>query len=458
MITIQKIKSIAVASFIALQGYAQINTSMMYDPHFTAYASRYLPGRLGTNPGLGEVNMFNIYGYVSSNSVGFNTVKDFILSDQITDEQIGTIIGQMKKDNRIFVGAEVQILSLAFRIKNKDKKELFALKIDARDRVYGSLQYNKNTFKLLLEGNKQFAGQTLSLSDSRLNASYQREYGLGFSVPVAIDVLSKTLTIRPAATMKFIQGMANVSMPKGKASVYTEQDGRYLDFEFDYLANTAIPNDIGGIFKGSGLGWGLDLGVNINWRDFIIVDAGVVDLGRVYYNKNMKNYGNSGKHRYDGLEAQLFQDGEANAQIDAEQMKEVFAPKETADKYTTTLGTKLIFQTEVRLQKRERKTKKDKENIYYRHRLFATYVQGVENAYAATTSPYFSLGYTYSFRNILNMGLNLGFNGYNTVNFGPFLSVKGGPFVFGLGSNNLCGLMGKKGSGVDGYFDIGFNF
>lgn len=460
---IQKIKQIAL--FFALvvweRSEAQINTSGLYDPHFSTYSSRYLPGRLGTNDGVCELSIapfLNVYAYTSSNSVGFGSLQKFLFSETVSESQVSALLKQMKKSNRLFVGAEVQLFSVAINIKNKDKKDLFALKIDTRDRVHGSLQYSQNVLELALEGNKQFAGQTIDLSDTRLNASWLREYGLGVSVPISVDIVGKKLTIRPAATLKFIQGIGNISMPRGKATMYTDPDGRYLDFTTDYRVNMSIPSNAGGIGSGSGMGWGLDLGVNFNWHDFIITDLGLVDIGSVSFNKNTKNYTGNTKYRFDGVEIPLFQDGNTGNFFDAQYLQDIFKPEETANKYKTSLGAKLILQMEMRFQKRERTTKKDKKNVYHRHRTFVTYVQGLENAYNATTSPYFSLGYTYSFRNILNMGLNLGFGGYNKVNIGPFVSVKGGPFVFGVGSNNLTGFMGKKGSGADAYFNMGWSF
>lgn len=471
----KRFSTVVLTSFIAGATFAQINTGMMYDPHFTTYASRYLPSRLGTDDGIVELNalpFFNIYAYASSNSVNLNIaeIKD-IAANGITTDKINDLVAHMKPGtgNRLFFGADMELMSLSVKIKNKDKKELFTFKLNSRERIMGSLQYSKNTFSLATQGNKQFAGETVDL-DMQLNASYLHEYGFGASVPISLNVGAKKLIIRPAATFKVLVGIADASMPKGKASVYTQPDGRYLDFNYNYRLNLTSPVGFDGgdidpmgvvksVFGGSGWGLGGDIGVNVNWDDFVIVDAGVTDIGRVNFTKNTKNYANSGSYRYDGVEAQLFHDGEGgNPSVNIDFLQEVFQPEESEKKYQSRLGAKLFLQGEVRLQKKERTSKKGKVNKYFRHRVFVTYVQGLENSYNSTTAPYFSAGYVYSFRNIINVGPTFGFNGYNKYNFGAFFSVKGGPFVFGFGSNNLSGLFPKIGSGVDGYFNMGFSF
>ncbi|MBL0309118.1 MAG: hypothetical protein IPP77_05415 [Bacteroidetes bacterium] len=103
--------------------------------------------------------------------------------------------------------------------------------------------------------------------------------------------------------------------------------------------------------------------------------------------------------------------------------------------------------------------KRDSTRRYFQHHVYLTYIQGLQNAYSATKTPAFSLGYMYSLKNVLNLGINMGFLGYNKFSIGPFLSIKAGVFVIGFGSDNLLPFIAPNvGTGADAYFNIGFNF
>lgn len=442
--------------------FAQINTAVLIDPHVSSHGARYLPSKLGTGCKKGEVHIFNNYTWVSNSSIGYKFIETLAFSETISDADVKTLVGQMKKNNNIFFGTELQLLSVSFKI-NRKKKELFTMRLDHRERVYGNLQYAKGLFKFALEGNKQFAGTTESFGPVRVNAAYLREYNFGVSVP--INIKSVDLNIRPAITAKVIQGIANVYTTRGNVTMYTEPDGRYIDFNFDYNLNHSLPNFSGfkasDVLNGKGLGWGLDAGVGVTWKDFLSFDVAAVDLGKVTYSKNVKNYSRQGTYRFEGAEVTPFDDANGDKQFNINFSEEIFDPVTTEDKYKSTLGGKFIFHTTARFKKTTFSSKRDstKTTSYFQHHLALTYVQGLETAYNATTQPYFSLAYMYSLKNILNLGLSLGFNGYNKFKIGPFISVKGGPFVFAVGSNNLTALIAPKvGTGVDAYFNIGFNF
>lgn len=458
-----------VSAFGALPLQAQINTAALINPHVSTHAARYLPSKLGTGCRRGEVHLLNNYTWLSNNALGYKSISDLVFSELITDQDAARFIKQMKNTNNIFFGTELQLFSVAFNVKHK-KKNIFALRFDHRERVYGNFQYGNNLFKLALEGNKQFAGKGVNLGPVRLNAMYIREFNAGVAVPIAIKKGKNTFELRPAVTGKYIQGMAGIYTRTGDVNMFTDKDGRFINFTFDYDVNYALPfgidrPDVRSALTGSGSGWGVDAGLGFSWNDLITVDAALVDLGRIRFSGNPTNYRRTGNYRFEGVEVLPFNDEEGNKQFDLDYAQDVFDPVTSNQAYTTGMGAKMIIHTTVRLGRKEFATKRDlrrdstMRRVFHRHHFAFTYVQGLENAYNATVIPNVSFAYMYSLRNILNLGMSVGVGGYNKVAFGPILSLKAGPVVATMGSNNLTALIAPKvGTGADFYFNVGFNF
>ncbi len=438
--------------------FSQINYAAIYDPHLNSNGARYFPSRLGTTFKRGEVNLVNVYGWLSNNAVGYKYMKGMIYGNEINVGQVKDMVGQLKGNNNVFFGADVQVLNAAFKINSKKKKkEVLSMEIGHRERIMGNLQFNKNLMKIILEGNKQFANQNISLSDVRANAIYSREFLMGFSVPIKIVMGKHSMELRPAARGKFLLGIANVYTEKGKAEMFTEAEGRYIDFNYDYKFSHSISTSGAALASGNGYGWGLDMGAGVTLDDNISVDVGLIDIGAIKFTKNTQNYQRKGLYHYDGVEL-IIVDKDSTNTIGFDINDDILNPEKSNNAYTTPYGMKLTLRAEYRMKKSSA-SKKDSTHTYYQHHFFVTYVQGFDNIYNTTKVPNFSVGYMYSLKDILNVGLSLGFLGYNKVSIGPFLSVKGGPFVIGFGSNNLMAFIAPKvGTGADAYFNIGFNF
>lgn len=436
----------------------KVSTASIYDPHINGTEARNFPSRLGEGFENGAFNLIDLHAWVSNTSISYASIRDMIFGDKLTDVQAANIISQMKTRNNFFVNVDYQSLNVGFKVRRK-KKELFSMELGHRERVTANLQYNKNLFKFVLQGNKQFAGQKVALGTVRGNALYVREFPVGVSVPVNIVSAKHAVQLRPALRAKFLMGIGNVYTKQGDASMYTDPEGKYIDFDFNYLVNYSIPNSLRGLSGAGNLGWGTDFGLGINLDQNLSFDIGLIDVGAVRFKNNVRNYSRTGTYRYEGAEAQLFTDDEGEKGIGFSLNEEVFNPVKSENPYTTPLGAKITFRAEYRFGLSRWGIKRDSSRRHFQHHVYLNYIQGLQNAYSATTTPAFSIGYMYSLKNVLNLGLNMGFLGYNKFSIGPYLSVKAGVFVIGFGSDNLMPFVAPKaGTGVDAYFNIGFVF
>ena len=434
----------------------------IYDPHFNGREARNFPSRLGEGFEKGELNLINLHAFVSNTSISYAAVRDMLFAETITDAQAAKIVGQMRVRNNLFVGVEFQSINIAFKVFRKVKKtkrELFSLELGHRERVTANLQYHRNLFKTVLQGNKQFSGKEIPLGPVRANALYVREFPVGVAMPINIQKSSYALQIRPALRGKFLMGIGNVYTRRTNATMYTDPEGKYIDFKYDYLINTSIPNSLNGLSGAGNLGWGVDAGVGFNINYNWSFDIGLIDVGSVRFTRNTNNYSRTGNFRYEGVDFKLFGNEEEGEGAGFSINEEIFDPVKTKEPYSTPLGSKITFRAEYRIGKGKWGVRRDSTRRYFQHHLSFTYIQGLQNAYNATTTPAFSLGYMYSLKNILNLGVNMGFLGYNKFSIGPYLSVKAGVFVIGFGSDNLLPFIAPKaGTGADAYFNLGFNF
>jgi hypothetical protein len=444
--------------FTTLKSYSQINYAVMHDPHFSINSSRYLPSTLGRTFSTAEVNLIDVYAWGSNNSVGYKHLKDALLQDVITDQAVKNLVGKLKGTTNIFVGAEVQVLYGAFKVKTKAKQELFSMEIGSRDRAMANLQLSKNMMKVILEGNKQFAGQTIDLTPTAINGIYFREYNIGAAVPIRFESGKRKIELRPALRLKLLSGIGNAFTKKGEVTMYTQPEGRYIDFNYNYNLNTSYPTSLNGLSGDGGWGFGTDIGIGAMIGDDIDVHVGLIDVGFLRFTRNTKNYSRNGLYHFRGVEFDLIDDTTGYRTLGFNINNEIIDPVETSNAYKTPLGMKLVFQAEYKLGLAST-SKKANAKPYYQHHFFFNYVQGFQTLYNSSLVPNFSLGYLYSLKNILNLGFNINFLGYNKVGFGPSISVKGGPFVIGFGSNNLAAfIVPKAGTGADAYFNMSFNF
>ena len=101
----------------------------------------------------------------------------------------------------------------------------------------------------------------------------------------------------------------------------------------------------------------------------------------------------------------------------------------------------------------------NRRGSYYRHQLSGLYTQGFANYLTATTVPYMAVGYTRSFGGVFNLGANAGLGGLWGGNVGLIASLKAGPFLFGVHTNNILPLIvPEAGRGSDVGMMLGLSF
>lgn len=417
---------------------AQNNIGTTYCNHNDLNASKYQPSELDLGNKHGQIG-FNYYLWMGNSTFDYKTINDIYKTGKINNEDISRLMGKLKKSNIFGIGQDYQVLGLALQFKTKSANKI-DLGISVIDKFGLSFRYSDKFMKLALKGNKQFAGQKISLGPLTLNANYRREYvvGAAFNITGA----GEEAGIRVGFRGKYIQGMGSLYMPKGNADMTTDAEGRYVDLEFDYKVHSSGLKDFS-LFNYNGTGLGLDAGVTFFLSKNIEVVASVLDLGAISYKKNTKTYQKAGSARYEGLVVdRLF----GNNSFNGDSLADIFTPEESDKPYTMPLDTKICIEGEFKTKKTD---SKDRE--YVSNAIFFTYIQGLNNMPGATTRPFFSLGYNHDFHKFLDAGAMVAMGGYNKLTFGSFFSINVAHIVkLGFSSDNLMAfIVPKYGTGID---------
>ena len=366
---------------VPVSGIAQVNLSDIQDSHNSMNASNYLPTYLGDHVNKFGISLMNTYASLGSSFSTFQDAKAYLTSDQITSDMVANSISKLdRNDNMVSASVDIALINFCFNIGSKGKKPAATLGFGINQRLEVNSVFNDNLLVLAYQGNKQFAGQTINIIP-RFNGIAFTEY----YVAAASDFeLGNTgITIRPAVKLSYLSGQGNVNMSRDNSiSLYTEPQGRYLDFGYNYSINASLGNDSlkleGNTFNindknykiGAGSGLGVDFAVRISPMKNLSFNLGIMDVGSIRFNKQVVNMYNHSSYRYEGQELTFSE----NQNISLDSLANIAKPNYSYDAYSAKLPTRLIFSANYGMG-----YVPGKKEGYYKHQFSAIYLQGFDN-------------------------------------------------------------------------------
>jgi hypothetical protein len=232
----------AAMAAIGATAQAQINMGALQDGHNASNAARHLPTFLGDRFKNVQVTLFNPYIGLGSTFATFSDAREYIRADEITSNMIGNTIDKLDAENNNISGSvDIALLNVAFNLNRRDGRKIASFGAGVNERIELNMLFNDDLLLLAWKGNKQYAGQTVNIMP-RFNGLAFTEYYVATAFNIA--PLSGNLIIKPAIRLSYLSGQASIQMPKGNAiSLYTEPEGRHLDFGFNYTINASMDND-----------------------------------------------------------------------------------------------------------------------------------------------------------------------------------------------------------------------
>ena len=155
--------------------------------------------------------------------------------------------------------------------------------------------FDENLFRLIFDGNKQFAGQTTDISQTNYNYYKYQRLNFGF-------VKHKKYDGKPAkegVILSLIKGEEHQAA-NGSGSMTTEQYGRQIDLDLMYTYNSSDTANKG-LKAFNGLGISTDIFSEFYFKNGDKFYLAIEDLGFVHWNKNSLEIMTDSSYSYKGV-------------------------------------------------------------------------------------------------------------------------------------------------------------
>lgn len=395
-----------------------------------SFPQNFSPVFTETNPSSALGGSFDYA--VNSSSVNMKFINTFYRGDFIDQDLKQSVFDKTKDKNRLGFDLNYGL----WYVHNPDSasKKKTGWFVSVRNRMHADALFQGDLFKTYFGGNKQFAGQTATLGETRFNFLNYRQVQLGLNV-VSRKGFSK---VRFGAALSFIKGEQNLNLFLSKGDVFTDSDGQFIDVDMAFEVRNS-DNSNKKFFDLKGYGAALDLFLGIE-NPKSIIRFEISDFGFIDWNQNAQSTHNDTALHFEGLSIDnLFDIGDSLVNsLDADSIKtDMGFITENID-YSTPLPAMIHLGY----------THKTKENLYIN--------AGFAYRMAANYSPYIYVGTEHKFKGEFNINTRFAWGGYGTYNIGLGLSKQfGKAFKVNLGTNNLEGLLiTKAANGVGAYINL----
>jgi hypothetical protein len=204
----------------------------------------------------------------------------------IQEEDKEQVIARLKSQNKLGVDINGSIFG-TIRSK-KDSTLQWEVGLGYRDFTY--LNFTKDVFKLVFQGNSQFAGQ-----DAKVGPSMLKQWSYGSFFVGAQKILSEKLVV--GARLSLIKGGAYRETKMEDGALYTDPNGAYVDLTAPFVWYSQKRPD-NPLTQNNGWGGGVDLYAQ-RWFKKSLLSFEVRDLGFVTW-KNIDAYVGDKTYRYEG--------------------------------------------------------------------------------------------------------------------------------------------------------------
>ncbi len=417
----------ALALTLALSVFSIINTATAQFDRSLTFLPVVPQGR-NVNPAFIPNHKFYIgVPFLSSVKTGFeNSInyEDIFLKkgDSLLLDR-DHILSNIDDVTRVNINLMEEYFTFGFKVN----KNYFHFRVG--DLIETNIAIDKDMIKFLLYGNgsDEYLGTDVKIDDNLMNATYYREYALGYSRQIN-DKFSAGINL------KYLQGIANLATNKTGISLYTNPDDFTLAIQTDIDINISLPGIDNSDLTASEFlpnaknkGFAFDIGGQYIINNQFQVFASMLNIGSIKWTENLKNFKteNPGStFTYDGFDIQeYFEDNKFdNDRIDnvLDSIVDEIGINETSIPYKTKLAPMLNIGGHYNL------TDKDQFSILLRNQFLETYNW--------TTV---SVGYTRTLGRGINLMLSNSFFSQSYLNPGIGFAASIGPVQLYLVNENI---------------------
>lgn len=450
----------------SFQASAQYNNTMMYNSYFKGISSFDQPSELGTDIKRFAVTLPSFQGYAGNTAF---SAQDFYNYYQIGTAEtwngdslssldkaayiLGSAAGNTRDRNYVYGGLNAYPLMVSLKV-NKKGKELATFSLSSRVIGGANFFYGGRPIDFFWQGNGAWSGEDVNIGNLGINA--HAYYELGFAAAVPLVNVGELVDLRLGFRVKQLVGLSAIQTERSDILMYTDPEGKELNFDFDYKINMVIPDEDNPLSFGNnnGRGIGIDAGVSGTILERFKASLALNDIGGIRYSSDQvsnltldKTYDWRGLYiKFDSLENAF--------DMEPDSFLNEFEFSETGESFRMPLATRLVFNASAGIGSMEKKGMQ-----FHRHNFYLTYIQGFTNVPGNSTLPFINGAYAFNLANVLTVGSNFGYGGLYGANLGAFVSANLAVVRLGLGTNSLLGLVVPSASrGVDFSFNMAIAF
>lgn len=295
-----------------------------------------------TNPALYPEGSFH-FGFpslaIDFGNSGF-AMRDLIKvrDDDSLYLDIPGVLDQLGDDNELFLRPRIDAMMMHMRIKK------LHLTLNATEHVEAQLNYPGDLLNFAWNGNRDFIGDTMQLSPSA-RFSWYHEIGVGIGYDFG--------KVTASAKYRHLMGVAHLETPRANLSWYTDPEFYSFDVTADILAqmagfpalldSTDTTTQITDLLTGQdNTGYAIDLGVVIRPLKNLQIAASAINIGKINWRSNVKQYEINGTYSFDGFSGL----NETNFDSILDTIQAIFDPVETEEEFSTNLGSQVFLSAQ----------------------------------------------------------------------------------------------------------------
>lgn len=277
----------------------------------------------------------SLYINANSSSISFSDlISTNVQGENVLD--VTNLILNLEDRNQLRESVGLQTFAIAYKSDNWS--------LNFSNAIYQTafIDYPKSLAQLVWEGNAQFIGQSVDLSNDLEIFAYN-EFALGGTYNFS--------NITLGGRAKLLTGLGNISTSRGNLSLQTSDDIYQLTLQGDYIVNSSSYLNFNGfddfdfqfnfdeftankLFT-SNTGFAFDLGVSID-LDKLNIAASAVNIGSITWTEEVDNFAYQSTIEYGGLDiAQAYVEGDISIEEALDTLSEIFQPVETNNEYST---------------------------------------------------------------------------------------------------------------------------
>lgn len=419
-------KKLIFVLFLVLTGLsseAQNDLTTQFSQWDKVPGARYIPSALDMKNEKVQIGIGGGF-WLSNNFVNYDLFSNVIQNGGIDSITMSDFISKAgNKNNIIGAGLDGNLFQIAVKAK-AGSKDLYILGGIA-SRTGLNLRVSETLLELAWKGNKQFAGKTVELGPFGVNAWTGTEYSLGLVGHNLVE--SGDFNLSVGGKLKLVTSSFALYMEDTKATMYTDPDGRFIDLNFNYNIKMAgVGNSNFPIFgRPAGKGIGFDLSATGKYKG-VQFSLALVDIGKIKYTKDTREYAQSGLVHYEGYIYDYFFGGSQTE----DSLNSIYTPNEREGfKFSMPLPTRFIASAQYGF---------GKEDEYDQHTVGFLFYQGFNQVPVSVKISNFNVFYTYNLKNIWRIGMSFTGGGYGKISAGIHSAVGVSKSIcWGIGLENL---------------------